>query len=429
MDREIIKRAEVLGIPLNKAAVAKMRCRVTAPNRGRDAPARPPARRGALASGMAISLPQAAAPAAPHLAPTHAGPAVLPDGSADAASRPSTALERGRWRPRRVLIAKSARHSAVADRARRAGQELGAEVVELPGDAVRGLKGRNERETYRLAKATLAVVNAPPSALKFPPIPPSADFRLDLARGCPAHCQYCYLAGSLSGPPVTRAFANLDEIFAAVPDHVGKGKITSASEARQHEGTTFEASCYTDPLGIEHLTGGLSEAIRFFGTCEGAGLRFTTKFSEVDDLLDLPHGGRTRVRFSVNAEPITRRFEGGTARLADRLAAMGKMARAGYPVGLTVAPIMPIEGWKEHYGALLRDAGAALPEGADVTVELITHRFTPGSREVLLGWYPRHQAGDGRGDAQREAQQVRRQEVRLPQDADEGDAGVVRGRH
>jgi hypothetical protein len=30
------------------------------------------------------------------------------------------------------------------------------------------------------------------------PIPPSADWRLDLAEGCPAHCQYCYLAGSLA---------------------------------------------------------------------------------------------------------------------------------------------------------------------------------------------------------------------------------------
>lgn len=25
----------------------------------------------------------------------------------------------------------------------------------------------------------------------------------------------------------------------------------------------------------------------------------------------------------------------------------------------------------------------------DITAELITHRFTPGSKEVLLSWYPR----------------------------------------
>ncbi|MGB6231113.1 MAG: radical SAM protein [Litorimonas sp.] len=329
---------------------------------------------------MTDALDFSAPTAAPHIAPTYAEESAPPE------PRPSAHLKL--WRPRRVFITKAARDSAVAERARRVGAELGAEIVELSGNAVRGLKGESERETYRNAKSSIAIVNAPPSALKFQPIPPSADFRLDLARGCPAHCQYCYLAGSLSGPPITRAYANLDEIFAAVPGFIGQGKITSQSERRAHEGTTFEASCYTDPLGIEHLTGALERAITWFGTQTEAGLRFTTKYARVDELLDLPHRGRTRVRFSVNAEDITRRFEGGTAKLADRLSAMGRMARAGYPVGLTVAPIMPIEGWQAGYRQLLRDAGAALPDDADLTVELITHRFTPGSREVLLDWYP-----------------------------------------
>jgi spore photoproduct lyase len=110
----------------------------------------------------------------------------------------------------------------------------------------------------------------------------------------------------------------------------------------------------------------------------------------VDDLLALDHRGRTRARFSVNAETIVRRFEGGTAPLAERLAAMGRMAQAGYPVGLTIAPIMPIEGWRDAYDDLAARAAEALSRAGppDVTAELITYRFTPGSKEVLLGWYP-----------------------------------------
>ena len=67
------------------------------------------------------------------------------------------------------------------------------------------------------------------------------------------------------------------------------------------------------------------------------------------------------------------------------------MARAGYPVGLTVAPIMPIPNWQAEYTALfaaVADALEGLPP-VDLTTELITHRFTPGSKEVLLGWYPK----------------------------------------
>ena len=33
--------------------------------------------------------------------------------------------------------------------------------------------------------------------------------------------------------------------------------------------------------------------------------------------------------------------------------------------------------------------GGGGPKSLDLTAELITHRFTPGSKEVLLGWYPR----------------------------------------
>lgn len=51
---------------------------------------------------------------------------------------------------------------------------------------------------------------------------------------------------------------------------------------------------------------------------------------------------------------------------------------------------MPLEGWREAYGALLHDAAKALEglEGLDLTAELITHRFTPGSKSVLNEWYP-----------------------------------------
>jgi len=294
------------------------------------------------------------------------------------------------WMPRRVLVTPAAlehphgRH--MVDRA----EAYGIEVERLKANRLTGLRGEDERETYRRAKSTLAVVVSPPSERKLQPIPPSADWQFHLARGCPAHCQYCYLAGSLPGPPVTRAFANLDEILGGLSDFVGRGTVTSRSRARAHEGTTFEASCYTDPLGIEHLTGSLAATIEHFGRRDDdAGLRFTTKFDDVDPLLVLDHGGRTRARFSLNAKPVTA-FEGGTASLERRIGALARMAGAGYPVGLTIAPIMPVEGWAEHYGALLDDVAAALVPLArvDLTVELITHRFTATSKDVLRGWYP-----------------------------------------
>lgn len=269
-------------------------------------------------------------------------------------------------------------------------EAMGVAILPLSGDRLTLDWPDDPRRAYADAKATLALVVAPPSKRRLQPIAPSADWRVDLAEGCPAHCSYCYLAGSLKGPPITRVYANLDEILDGLPAYAGQGNVTSRSRDRAHEGTTFEASCYTDPLALEAITGSLSATIAWFGRWDAAvQLRFTSKFADVAPLLALDHQRRTRMRASVNPASFAR-FEGGTAPVAARLAALRAMALAGYPVGLTIAPIIAAEGWREAYGALLADAAAALAGIADpdLTIELITHRFTAGSKAVLESWYP-----------------------------------------
>jgi spore photoproduct lyase len=293
-----------------------------------------------------------------------------------------------RWTPRRVVVTPAALDHPHGLRILDRVQALGLEVERLHSNRLTGVRGDTDRETYARAKSTLAIVVSPPSRRALRSIAPSADWRVDLAEGCPAHCQYCYLAGSLSGPPVTRVYADLDEILAGLAAYAGEG----TARRRPEEGTTFEASCYTDPLALDHLTGSWQRAVTHFAGWEApVQLRWTTKYADVEPFVALPHAGRTRVRFSVNCLPVSARFEGGTATVFDRLHALRRLALAGYPVGLTIAPIMPLPDWADHYGELL-DLVAAAVDGVpdlDLTAELITHRFTPGSKEVLLGWYPR----------------------------------------
>lgn len=80
--------------------------------------------------------------------------------------------------------------------------------------------------------------------------------------------------------------------------------------------------------------------------------------------------------------------------MAERLQAIRQLALpveqggGGYPVGFVIAPIMPIEGWRDEYSQLLEAAASALDFDCDLTFELISHRFTPGSKGVLEQWYP-----------------------------------------
>lgn len=289
------------------------------------------------------------------------------------------------WIPKRVLVTPAAAGWAHGAAMVQRAAALGCEVVHLKADRLVGLP-----DTYRDAKTTLAIITASPSRRRLEPIPPSADWRFDLAEGCPAHCAYCYLAGSLAGPPIVRAYANLPEILATLEPALGHGAVTSTG-VRAAEGTTYECSCYTDPLGIEHLTGSLAATIAHFGAWQApVQLRFTTKFDAVAPLLTLDHQGRTRVRFSVNSRSAGR-FEGGAPRMEHRLVALRAMALAGYPIGLTVAPILPLPLWAQEYDQLFADVAVALDgtaAAATLTAELITHRFTAKSKGVLASWYP-----------------------------------------
>lgn len=99
------------------------------------------------------------------------------------------------WVPKRVLATAAALSWPDGPAMAKPAAGLGSVVVRLKGDRLLDVP-----DAYRDTKSTLALVVAPPGKRRPQPIPPSADWRFDLAAGCPAHCQYCYLAGSLDRP-------------------------------------------------------------------------------------------------------------------------------------------------------------------------------------------------------------------------------------
>lgn len=318
------------------------------------------------------------------------------------------------WMPRQVLFTPAALEESWGQQIYQRVSDLGLPITKLTQNRITGIKGDSERETYAKAKQTMAVVTSPPSAFKLQPIPPSADWQFHLAEGCPAHCQYCYLASSLSGPPIIRVFANLPDILANTDHYLTPARPLKRTDKKGEpidpdRPTSFEVSCYTDPLSLEHLTGSLSECIRYFGTQSNKELRWVSKFDNVEPLLNIPHNGRTRCRVSVNADPVSHSFEGGTAKVSDRLQAIRRLALppeqggGGYPVGLVIAPIMEFKDWQMHYEALFEAIAAALDFDCDLAFELISHRFTAKSKEVLDEWYP-----NSKLDMQTETRAVKR---------------------
>ncbi|SDH87418.1 spore photoproduct lyase [Alteribacillus bidgolensis] len=244
---------------------------------------------------------------------------------------------------------------------------------------VRNLPGENDFQRYRMAKSTLVIGIR--KTLKFDTSKPSAEYAIPFATGCMGHCHYCYLQTTMGSKPYIRSYVNLEDIFESAENYM---------KERAPEITRFEASCTSDIVGVDHLTHTLKHAIEYFGESEYGKLRFVTKFSHVDHLLDAKHNGRTRFRFSINDDYVIKYFEPGTSRLNERIEAAVKIANAGYPLGFIVAPIYLHEGWEEGYEEMFEKLVSELPEHAkkDLTFEFIQHRFTKPAKRVIQKNYP-----------------------------------------
>ena len=85
--------------------------------------------------------------------------------------------------------------------------------------------------------------------------------------------------------------------------------------AKLAESKVFELGCNSDMILENSITGNLSWAIEEFGKIDNAVATLATKFSMVDELLQLKHNGHTQIRMSVNPEFITKKVEIGTSSL------------------------------------------------------------------------------------------------------------------
>lgn len=254
------------------------------------------------------------------------------------------------------------------------------EIVKAPLSAfTRNLSGLTEKQLYARSKTILAVSQNREKKLDV--CRPSADYSFKLVSNCPGSCEYCYLQTNQSYKPYLKVFVNLNEIWDTVASY-----IPSDSDRI----VTFEAASNGDPLAVEHITGSLGETIEFFGRLRNGRLRVVTKFDNMDLITGKEHRGHTRFRVSINTEYIINQFEHRTSTIEERLEAAVKLARADYPLGFIVAPIMIYENWQTDYLSLFQKLHDKLKNHKvnNLTFELIQHRYTEPARQRILERFP-----------------------------------------
>ncbi len=284
------------------------------------------------------------------------------------------------WIPDRVYFEPEALDYPLGSKVHKFCKENNIDILETTAHhQVRNIPGETEKEKFANAKKTLVV--GIKKSLDLCDCRPSADYQFSLMTNCPGNCEYCYLFSTQGKRPYVRVYVNIKDLFATIDKYIENGLPNT---------TYFEAASTGDPLGVEHITGTLRECINYFGTLDKGRLRVVTKYSNVDSILDAHHNGHTRFRFSISSNYVIENFEHNTHDLSERLEAAGKMAKAGYPLGFIVAPIMRHSEWKYQYGKLFENLHKQIKIIADneISFELIQHRFTTTAKNVILERFP-----------------------------------------
>lgn len=157
---------------------------------------------------------------------------------------------------------------------------------------------------------------------------------------CYYSCRYCYLAGSASTvvSPVLKIFLNIDRMMECIE--------------RLDDGGSFYVGKLQDALSLDPLTGYSTLLVPFFSRLSSK-LVLLTKSDEVKNLLDLPHGGKTVLSWSLNPESVCRFFESSAPSLDRRLRAGELVQKNGYEVRVIIMPILPVKNWRGAYARLV----------------------------------------------------------------------------
>ena len=176
--------------------------------------------------------------------------------------------------------------------------------------------------------------------------------------GCTAMCLYCYLVCNYNKCAYLRLFVNREEMLNKII------KIANKDYAESQKESVFEIGSNSDLILENTITKNLIWTINNFANDPNQKglLTFPTKFNMVDSLLDLNHNGKIIVRMSVNPDEITNKVELGTSRLNGRIQAINKLKKAGYKVGILIAPVIFVDNWQYLYEELLKKLSSELSD-------------------------------------------------------------------
>ena len=266
--------------------------------------------------------------------------------------------------------------------------ELGKELFEKYKDVPKfeienhnNIEEMRKKENKEFSKMKRNLIIGIRKTHKFVPNNKISDYLVPYtSSGCTAMCLYCYLVCNYNKCAYLRLFVNREEMLDKI--------IKTANESEKE--LVFEIGSNSDLILENSITGNLKWTIENFKKAQKGYLTFPTKFDMVDDILDVDGKDRVIIRMSVNPKEIIQKVEMGTSQLEKRVEAINKLKKAGYKVGILIAPVIFMENWKKLYEELIIYLSENLSEEVkkDVFFEVILMTYSYIHRKINEEAFP-----------------------------------------
>jgi len=174
---------------------------------------------------------------------------------------------------------------------------------------------------------------------------------LKWAYGCPFDCAWCYLKGTLRFLPAKTAphMKDKDKIVSHLASF-----LEETNHGSSYPGEILNTGELADSLMFENNGHSLSKMVMpIFETQEKHRVLFLSKSDYIQNVLRMETSHKPIFSFTINAFPVSKRWERRAPSSQRRLNAARLLSEAGYEVRLRIDPIVPIKNWKPAYKALI----------------------------------------------------------------------------
>jgi len=176
---------------------------------------------------------------------------------------------------------------------------------------------------------------------------------LKWANGCNFNCSWCYLNGTFRFLERGKAphLKDKEKIIKSIESFlIGWNKPVLLNSGELADSLVFEGQEFSLSKNI----------IPLFHKQSVHKLLIVTKSSNVKGILDSDSQDVIVTSFSLNAYPVSKRWEKKAPHPRERIKAAEKLFNAGYQVRIRIDPMVPIEGWADAYLGLVDDIFATI---------------------------------------------------------------------